>query len=213
MKPPSARRPRPRVILFDLLSALLDSWSLWDDIAGGRAQGRRWRMEYLKLTYAVGAYVPYLDLVTDSAEAVGLPGWAAHEMEARWGELAPWPGAGQVLRRLAEDNRLGVVTNCSEAMGQRAADLVGAPFEAVVTAESVGFYKPDARIYAAGTKALNAAPDEVLFVAGSPFDVVGADAAGLTVVWHNPAGLSSPAAEATAGAVFDDLRELSLLLA
>jgi len=90
---------------------------------------------------------------------------------------------------------------------------VGAPFEAVVTAESAGFYKPDARIYAAGAKAMNAAPDEVLFVAGSPFDVVGANAAGFAVVWHNPAGLRSPAAEATANAVFDDLRELATLLA
>lgn len=211
MKPPAA--PHPGVILFDLLSALLDSWSLWDDIAGGRALGRRWRMEYLKLTYAAGAYVPYLDLVADSAEAVGLPARAAHELEARWDELEPWPGAAKVLRRLAEDSRLGVVTNCSDAMGQRGADLVGAPFEAVVTAESAGFYKPDARIYAAGAKAMNAAPDEVLFVAGSPFDVVGADAAGLAVVWHNPAGLRSPAAEATASAVFDDLRELATLLA
>lgn len=201
-----------KVILFDLLSALLDSWSLWDDIAGGRAAGRRWRMEYLRLTYAAGAYVPYLDLVTDSARAVGLPAGSAHALEARWDELAPWPGAATVLRRLAEDRPLGVVTNCSEAMGLRAAELVGAPFETVVTAESAGFYKPDARIYAAGVKAMDAAPAEVLFVAGSPFDVVGADAAGLTVVWHNPAGLTSSAAEAAAVSVIDDLRELPALL-
>ncbi len=211
MKAPAP--PRPGVILFDLLSALLDSWSLWDDIAGGRGPGRRWRMEYLQLTYAAGAYVPYLDLVGASAEAVGLPAAAARELDARWDELAPWPGAAEVLRGLAADRPLGVVTNCSEAMGQRAADLVGAPFDVVVTAESAGFYKPDARIYAAGAKAMHAAPDEVLFVAGSPFDVVGASAAGLAVVWHNPALLSSPAAQAAALSVFDDLRELALLLA
>lgn len=210
---PAALCPHPGVILFDLLSALLDSWSLWDDIAGGRGPGRRWRLEYLKLTYAAGAYVPYLDLVADSAEAVGLRRDCAHELEARWEALAPWPGAGEVLRRLAEDRPLGVVTNCSEAMGRRAADLVGAPFEAVVTAESAGFYKPDARIYAAGAKAMSAAPAEVLFVAGSPFDVIGAGAAGFAVVWHNPAGLASPAAEAAAASVLDDLRELPSLLA
>lgn len=212
-RPPAERPPHPGVILFDLLSALLDSWSLWDDIAGGRGPGRRWRMEYLELTYAAGAYVPYLDLVADSAEAVGLPRGSAHELEARWDELAPWAGAGNVLRRLAEKRRLGVVTNCSEAMGRRAADLVGAPFEAVVTAESVGFYKPDTRIYAAGAKAMGAAPDEVLFVAGSPFDVIGAGAAGLAVVWHNPARLASTGAEATALSVFANLGELPSLLA
>lgn len=215
--PRSFPRARPSVILFDLLSALLDSWSLWDDIAGGRRPGRRWRMEYLELTYAAGAYVPYLDLVVESAQAAGLPRAAAracaHQLEDRWDELKPWPGARRVLRRLAAERPLGVVTNCSEAMGQRAAALVGAPFAAVVTAESAGFYKPDARIYAAGVKAMDADKDDVLFIAGSPFDVLGAGAAGLTVAWHNPAGLVAPASESTAIAVFDDLRALATLLA
>lgn len=215
--PRSSARARPRVILFDLLSALLDSWSLWDDIAGGRGPGRRWRMEYLQLTYAAGAYVPYLDLVVESAQVAGMPrdvarAWA-HELEERWDELKPWPGAHKVLHRLAVDRPLGVVTNCCEAMGQRAAALVGAPFGAVVTAESAGFYKPDARIYAAGAEAMGAGTDEVLFIAGSPFDVLGASAAGLTVAWHNPAGLVAPASEAAAIAVFDDLRALAALLA
>ena len=215
--PRAPPRARPKVILFDLLSALLDSWSLWDDIAGGRGPGRRWRMEYLQLTYAAGAYVPYLDLVAESAQAAGMPRAAAracaHELEDRWDELRPWPGARTVLRRLAADRPLGVVTNCSETMGRRAAELVGAPFGAVVTAESAGFYKPHARIYAAGAEAMGAGTDEVLFVAGSPFDVLGASAAGLTVAWHNPAGLVAPAAEATAAAVLDDLRALPTLLA
>ncbi len=206
-------RSRPKVILFDLLSALLDSWSLWDDIAGGEGPGRRWRMEYLKRTYATGAYVPYLDLVADSAEAVGLSRALAGELEARWDELAPWPGAGSVLRGLARDRPLGVVTNCSEVLGRRAAALLGAPFSAVVTAESAGFYKPHSRIYMAGVEALHARPDEVLFVAGSPFDVVGAHAAGLPVVWHNPAKLAGGEAERIPIPVIENLNQIRLLLA
>ena len=204
---------RPGVILFDLLSALLDSWSLWDDIAGGEGPGRRWRMEYLKRTYATGAYVPYLDLVADSAESVGLPRALAGRLEARWDELAPWPGAGPALRELARDLPLGVVTNCSDALGRRAADLVGAPFRAVVTAESAGFYKPDPRIYAAGAEALAAHPDGVFFVAGSPFDVAGAHAAGLRVAWHDPLGLAAGESGAPAVAVIRSLVELPSLLA
>lgn len=202
-----------RAILFDLLSALLDSWSLWDDIAGGEGPGRRWRMEYLERTYATGAYVPYLDLVADAAEAVGLPRSHAGRLDARWDELAPWPGAGPALRGLARDRPLGVITNCSDPLGRRAAELVGAPFDAVVTAESAGCYKPDARIYAAGVEALAANPDEVLFVAGSPFDVLGAHAAGLRVVWHNPAGLAGDEAARLAVAVIRNLAELRRRLA
>lgn len=208
-----------KAVLFDLLSALLDSWSLWDDIAGGEAPGRSWRLEYLRRTYAVGAYVPYHDLVADSAEAVGLPRGLAAELEARWDELRPWPHAGSVLRELSRERPLGVATNCSEALGRRAAALVGAPFRSVVTAESAGFYKPDRRVYGAGVEGLGTGEggqsprvDEVLFVAGSPLDVRGATRAGLTVVWHNPTRMSGGGAEELALSVIHDLRDLRSIL-
>lgn len=208
-----------KAVLFDLLSALLDSWTLWDDIAGGEAPGRSWRLEYLRRTYAVGAYVPYHDLVADSAEAVGLPRGLAAELEARWDELRPWPHAGSVLRELSRERPLGVATNCSEALGRRAAALVGAPFRSVVTAESAGFYKPDRRVYGAGVEGLGTGEggrsprvDEVLFVAGSPLDVRGATRAGLTVVWHNPTRMSGGGAEELALSVIHDLRDLRSIL-
>ena len=204
--------PAVRAVLFDLLSALLDSWSLWDDIAGGEEPGREWRFEYLRRTYAVGGYVPYLDLVAESAAAVGLPRDLADALETRWDELEPWRGAGRVLRKIARDRPIGVATNCSEVLGRRAADLVGAPFSAVVTAESAGCYKPDPRIYLAGVGALGASVEEVLFVAGSPLDVEGANAVGLRVVWHNPAGLVGCGVEEVAVAVVNDLAELQTIL-
>jgi len=37
--------PRYAAVLFDLLSGLLDSWSLWNTVAGGEEDGRRWRTE------------------------------------------------------------------------------------------------------------------------------------------------------------------------
>ena len=201
-----------KAVLFDLLSALLDSWSLWDDIAGSETRGREWRFEYLRRTYRTGAYVPYLDLVAESAVAVGLPRDLAAELESRWDELAPWPGAGAALRRIARDRPIGVATNCSEMLGVRAAELVGAPFRSVITAESAGFYKPDARVYTAGVAALGVAMDEVLFVAGSPRDIGGANAAELKVVWHNPAGLDGGGAEKRAVAVIEDLTCLRPLI-
>jgi hypothetical protein len=37
-----------RAVVFDLLTGLLDSWTLWDSIAGNVGDGRRWRSAYLK---------------------------------------------------------------------------------------------------------------------------------------------------------------------
>ena len=40
----------PKAVLFDLLTALLDSWTLWNRSAGSEQAGRAWRAEYLRLT-------------------------------------------------------------------------------------------------------------------------------------------------------------------
>ena len=53
----------PRAVLFDLLTALIDSWALWNAVAGSEETGLAWRAAYLRLTYGAGAYVPYEDLV------------------------------------------------------------------------------------------------------------------------------------------------------
>lgn len=196
-------------VLFDLLSALIDSWSLWDDIAGDRGRGRAWRMEYLRRTYVAGAYVPYLDLVSDAAAAVGLPSACAAVLEARWDELRPWPEAGRALRKLGRTAALGVATNCSDDLGRRAAARVGTPFAAVVTAESAGCYKPCRRVYALGAEALGARPEDVLFVAGSPFDVTGAADARMQVAWHNRTGIDDRRAAARATLVAPDLTVLA----
>lgn len=180
-------------VLFDLLTALIDSWSLWNRVAGDEAAGRRWRGEYLKLTYGCGAYRPYEVLVEEAAVASGLPASRAKELEQAWPDLAPWPDARPLLRRLAPDYRLGVVTNCSERLGRQAAALLDTPFDVVVTSERAGFYKPHAAPYRLALDELGVPASRVLFVCGSAFDLIGTHAAGLDTLWHNRAGLSRPA--------------------
>jgi hypothetical protein len=63
-------------VVFDLLTALLDSWTLWNEVAGSAENGLRWRKRYLEITYGCGAYRPYETLVREAAEAAGLgAGW------------------------------------------------------------------------------------------------------------------------------------------
>jgi 2-haloacid dehalogenase len=79
-------------VLFDLLTALLDSWTLWNSVAGGEEAGRRWPAEYLKNTYAAGSYQPYEGLVAEAVHSVGLSRDLAKELAARYAELEPWQG-------------------------------------------------------------------------------------------------------------------------
>ncbi|KAJ4857976.1 haloacid dehalogenase-like hydrolase domain-containing protein [Trichoderma breve] len=170
---PSSPSWRPRVIIFDLLTALLDSWSLWDAStpSATAAEGRIWRARYLELTFSTGAYIPYEQLVHQAAKD-------------------PWPEDAQVLEQLRlRGYKLGVVTNCSKRLGTIAADIVG-KFDSIVTAEESGFYKPTEQAYQAILTKMGVQSQEALFVAGSAGDVEGATNAGMKVVWHNKVGLS-----------------------
>ena len=183
-----------RAVLFDLLTGLLDSWTVWNRVAGSEAAGRKWRAAYLELTYGCGAYRPYETLVREAAVAAGLSTDVAVLLEKSWGGIEPWPEAPSVLKELKKTHRLGVVTNCSERLGRAAAARVGVPFDVVVTSERAGFYKPDPRPYQLALDELKLDPKEVLFVAGSGFDLIGTSTVGLDTFWHNRVGLKRPEA-------------------
>ncbi|KAI3591013.1 putative haloacid dehalogenase [Cupriavidus sp. U2] len=183
----------PSAVLFDLLTALLDSWTLWNSAAGSEAAGRAWRAEYLRRTYGCGAYVSYEQLVREAAEHVGLPPTAPQALEARWDELPLWDGTRELLQALRPHCKLAVVTNCSERLGQRAAALLGVDWDVVVTSEAAGYYKPDPRPYQLALEALRVQAPDAAFVAGSGYDMFGTSAVGLRTYWHNRIGLVLPA--------------------
>jgi 2-haloacid dehalogenase len=187
----SSLHPRyPKAVLFDLLTALLDSWSLWNRSAGTEEAGRAWRAEYLRLTYGCGPYVEYETLVRQAAPHVGLPESAPQALEEHWLELAPWSGAVAALQQLQSHCKLAVVTNCSNRLGRQAASILPVRWDVVVTAEEAGRYKPDPRPYQLALGTLNVAPHEAAFVAGSSYDMFGTASVGLRTYWHNRIGLS-----------------------
>src|SRR5258708_29574936 len=173
------------VVLFDLLTALLDSWTLWNNVTGSPEPGREWRAAYLRRTYETGAYRPYEVLVAEAAAEVGLSPTLASQLAARYGELEPWPEVREVLGALRRDGvALGVVTNCSEELGAKAVACTGVEFDVVVTAERAGYYKPDPRPYQMALDELKVAVSRCLFVAGSAPDLFGTRKMGLLPHCH-----------------------------
>ncbi len=185
--------PRYGAVAFDLLTALLDSGSLWSAVAGSTAMGTRWRAESLRLVSTAGDYRPYERLVAKAAMSVGLSDQHAARLCARWGELAPWPDVRPTLEPIEVPR--AIVTNCSEAMAQLAARTVGIAFDVIVSAERAGGYKPDPRPYGLALSELGRAASEVLFVAGSAHDVGGAGRSGMDVYWANRAAATAPGPE------------------
>ena len=176
-------------VLFDLLTALLDSWTLWAEVAGDPRAARRWREQYLALTFSTGRYVPYESLVARAAAIEGLDSTLTQRLTQAYGQLRPWPEAPRVLATIAATMPIGTVTNCSDELGHQAADLVGVPFEVMVTAQSAGAYKPRPEPYRRALDMLALPAERVLFVAGSPYDILGAGQIGMDVWWHNRIGM------------------------
>ena len=172
-------------VIFDLLTALLDSWSLWNDVAGDESLGWDWRKRYLELTYQAGAYRPYEGIIREAALDVGLASHHADALIRRWGELQPWLESRVVMRGLQEKVPLAVATNCSRTLAAMAIAALGVEIPHVVTAEEAGYYKPHPAPYQIALDRLQRAPASVLFVAGSASDVPGASAVGMSVFWHN----------------------------
>jgi 2-haloalkanoic acid dehalogenase type II len=183
-----------QAVVFDLLTGLLDSWTVWNRVAGSEAAGRKWRAAYLELTYGCGAYRPYESLVAEAAAGTGLSAVHAAALSEHWRHIQPWEEAPAVLRKLARHHKLGVVTNCSEPLGRAAAAKLGVPFDVIVTSERAGYYKPRPEPYRLALTELDLDPKEVLFVAGSGFDLIGTSKVGLDTYWHNRVGLQRPPA-------------------
>lgn len=200
--------PRYDAVAFDLLTALLDTWSVWKSVAGDPERGMRWHAASQAMLRG-RAYRPFEDVVRDSAREVGVPPEQAAEMLRRWGDFEPWPDTPEVLARLGGVRR-AIVTNCSRRLGIRAAARAG-DFEVVMTAERAGAYKPDPRPYRAALDALGLDPSRVLFVAGSAHDVGGASRVGMDVYWANRGNVPPPA-DATAVMERPDLGGLVELL-
>jgi 2-haloacid dehalogenase len=189
---------------FDLLTALLDSWSLFANVAGGRELGMRWHAASQSLLRG-RPYRPFDDIIREAAGTVGIDRPKADELLRRWGESEPWPDVPDVLPHLNSYTRF-IVTNCSERLGALAAARVG-KFDLVMTAERAGAYKPDPRPYRAAIDALNLQSKHVLFVAGSAHDVGGALRAGMDVYWANRGRVPAPS-DAKALREEEDLRGL-----
>ena len=124
------------------------------------------------------------------------------------GDWEPFPDTVDALARLGERLDLVIVSNVDNDLFRRTATRLGAQFKHVVTAEDVGAYKPDRRMFDAALKLLDGA--RVLHVAQSLYhDIAPASALGLDTVWIRRHHNAARPAEANATWTFESLAEFA----
>jgi len=164
-----------------------------------------------------GPYRRYREILADGLRRVathyGLE-LAASQAAAFGDSVGEWPAfpdSAEALARLHERFRLGVITNCDDDLFARSAARLETAFDWVVTAESVGSYKPNPRNFEAAIKRIDVPRERILHVAQSLFhDHVPAKRLGLTTIWINrrggrPGSGATPPAEANPDATFPDM--------
>jgi 2-haloalkanoic acid dehalogenase type II len=194
---------RFRALSFDCYGTLID----WESgiVAGLRRwlAGRRPDLDDEALLAAFGELetgvqaadpgTPYPVVLGRVLEALGgrleLPVTSA-EAEAFGDSVGDWPAfpdSRDALGRLGRRFKLIILSNIDRASFSRSNARLGVTFDAIVTAEEVGSYKPDPRNFEAllrTTAGLGVEAGELLHVAQSLFhDHVPAKAIGLATVW------------------------------
>jgi putative hydrolase of the HAD superfamily len=165
--------------------------------------------------------LPYPDVLARSLRALGeqlrvtVTDADAHAFGASIGDWPAFADTPAALRALARRCRLVVVSNVDRASFARSHTRLSVAFDAVVTAQDVGSYKPAPGHF---VRALEIAagwgvpPAQVLHVAQSRFhDIVPAKALGLATVWvDRRQGRGGGATRAAGSAVEPDWTVTSL---
>ena len=99
-------------------------------------------------------------------------------------EWRPFPDTVAALRRLATRFRLAIISNVDDDLFAATARWLEVPFDWVITAQQVGCYKPDPRMFQAALERIGRSTTEQLHCAQSLFhDVTPARSLGLATVW------------------------------
>ncbi len=164
-----------------------------------------------------GAYLPYRDVLARAAAATwrDLGGrWDTGAADAFAGSVGDWPAfpdSPDALARLKTRYRLGVITNCDNDLFAASARRLGVEFDWIVTAQSVGSYKPNERNFDVALERIGLPQDRILHVAQSLYhDHVPAKRLGFATAWINRragrAGFgATPPADATPDATAPDM--------
>lgn len=172
-------------------SALKDRWP---DVAN------HWRLKQLQYTWLraiTDAHTDFWEVTQNgldwALEATGLDGDDALRqrlLDLYW-ELQAYPEVPAMLAALKNAGlQTAILSNGSPAMLDGAVQSagIGNVLDDVLSVQSVGIFKPDARVYELVEQRFNCARDSVLFVSSNGWDAAGASGFGFETAWVNRAG-------------------------
>jgi 2-haloacid dehalogenase len=190
-----------RACVFDAYGTLFDFGAAarrCEDELGGQAQALTalWRDKQLQYTWlraAQGRHANFWQVTADALDyaldtlQLARPGLSDRLM-ALYLTLEPFPEVPGVLAKLkASGLRLAILSNGTPAMLASAAEGAGIAslFDAVLSVEEVGVYKPSPKVYQLAVDRLGLPAGAIAFQSSNAWDAHAASAFGMRVAWCN----------------------------
>ena len=156
---------------------------------------RRKQLEYTWLRAVMRQHCDFWQVTQDgldwSLEAAGLTGPELRErLLALYWELAAYPEVPAMLSVLkAQGLATAILSNGTPEMLKAAVQSagIGDMLDDTLSVESVGIFKPDARVYQLVIERFSCTPSQVLFVTSNGWDAAAAAGFGFQVAWVNRA--------------------------
>ncbi len=214
--------PGVEMCVFDAYGTLFDFNSAV--VRHRRALGRSadalselWRTKQIQYTWlrnAMGAYAPFWQVTGEAldhclaAQRIADPAVRERLMGA-YLALDPFPEAPGMLACLSRaGKRAAILSNGNSGMLDpmvTASGLAG-HFEAVLSVDEAGVFKPDPRVYRLVEARCGVTPDKVCFLSSNCWDAHGAAQFGFRAVWVNRTGAPD---DNLPGALAAQIRDLS----
>ncbi len=218
-------------LVFDAYGTLFDVHSVnveCEKLFPGRGQvlSHLWRskqLEYSWLRSLMGRYVNFNEVTADglrhACESLGLPRTEAtlQSLLQAYRTLKPFDDAKSALAKLRNKHpspKLAILSNGAPEMLNAVVQYneLDNLFDAVLSVDEVGIFKPDPRVYQLAVDRLQIAPERIGFVSSNGWDAAGAKAFGFTVFWVNRAGVPAEKLGVTPDHVLSSLQQLPELL-
>ncbi len=183
-----------------------------------------WRLKQLQYTWLrglAGHHAEFWQVTGDALDfalaqlKIEHPGLREHLMEL-YLQLGTYPEVPAMLRELRNQGmKLAILSNGSPPMLAAVVSNAGLDtlFDAVLSVEEVGVFKPHPSVYGLAAQHLQLAPEQICFLSSNGWDAYSAKAFGFRVLWCNRFGQTPERIPATPDGEIADLAPLPGLFA
>lgn len=135
-----------------------------------------------------------LDELADAHPQLELSAGDRDELNRAWHRMGVWDDVPEALGKLREHYVVSILTVLSLSIVVDSSRHAGIDWDAYLSCEFLGAYKPDPSVYRTAARLLGAKPEEVMMIAVHPGDLLAAQRAGLKTGYVKPK-LWEPGAE------------------